>query len=160
MSAPVFIRQATDDDLPAVLALYAQPGLDDGETLSIDQARAVLAEFARYPSYRLFVACDGCEVVATYALLVMRNLAHCGAPSAVVEDVVVTSQRRSQGIGRQLMAHALGEAARAGCYKLALSSNGKRHAAHAFYEGLGFERHGLSFVVHPQAHAHAFGAVA
>ena len=151
MSQPLVIRQATAADLPAVLALYAQPGLDDGETLPVDQARAVLAEFARYPNYRLFVACEGDDVVGTYALLVMHNLAHCGAPSAIAEDVVVTQQRRSQGIGRQLMAHAMAEAARAGCYKLALSSNGKRHAAHAFYEGLGFERHGLSFFISPQS---------
>lgn len=151
MSTVLVIRQATAADLPAVLALYAQPGLDDGETLSTEQAQAVLAEFARYPNYRLFVACDGTEVVGTYALLVMHNLAHCGAPSAIAEDVVVTHLRRSQGIGRQLMAHAMAEAARAGCYKLALSSNGKRHAAHAFYDGLGFERHGLSFVISPPA---------
>ncbi len=149
MITTLAIRQATEADLPAVLALYAQPGLDDGDTLSIEQAQAVLAEFARYPNYRLFVACDGTEVVGTYALLVMHNLAHCGTPSAIAEDVVVTHQRRSQGIGRQLMAHAMAEAARAGCYKLALSSNGKRHAAHAFYDGLGFERHGLSFVISP-----------
>ena len=151
MSPSLAIRQATEADLPAVLALYAQPGLDDGETLGLEEARAMLAGFARYPNYRLFVACDGTEVVGTYALLVMHNLAHCGAPSAIAEDVVVTHQRRGQGIGRQLMAHAMAEAARAGCYKLALSSNGKRHAAHAFYDGLGFERHGLSFVISPQA---------
>ena len=149
MITTLAIRQATEADLPAVLALYAQPGLDDGDTLSIEQAQAVLAEFARYPNYRLFVACEGTEVVGTYALLVMHNFAHCGAPSAIAEDVVVTHQRRSQGIGSQLMAHAMAEAARAGCYKLALSSNGKRHAAHAFYDGLGFERHGLSFVISP-----------
>ena len=34
-----------------------------------------------------------------------------------------------------------------GCYKLMLSSNAKRKRAHAFYESLGFERHGLSFRV-------------
>jgi GNAT superfamily N-acetyltransferase len=34
-----------------------------------------------------------------------------------------------------------------GCYKLALSSNLKRHAAHAFYEHLGLQRHGVSFLV-------------
>lgn len=151
MSPDLLIRQATEADLPAVLNLYAQPGLGDAQTLPIEQARAVLAEFARYPNYRLFVACEGSEVVGSYALLVMHNLAHCGTPSAIAEDVVVTQHRRSQGIGRQLMAHAVAEAARAGCYKLALSSNGKRHAAHAFYEGLGFERHGLSFVIQPIA---------
>lgn len=151
MSPDLLIRQATEADLPAVLNLYAQPGLGDAQTLHIEQARAVLAEFARYPNYRLFVACEGSEVVGSYALLVMHNLAHCGTPSAIAEDVVVTQHRRSQGIGRQLMVHAVAEAARAGCYKLALSSNGKRHAAHAFYEGLGFERHGLSFVIQPIA---------
>ena len=35
---------------------------------------------------------------------------------------------------------------RAGCYKLALSSNLKRADAHRFYDSLGFERHGFSFV--------------
>jgi GNAT superfamily N-acetyltransferase len=34
-----------------------------------------------------------------------------------------------------------------GCYKLMLSSNAKRERAHAFYESLGFERHGFSFRV-------------
>jgi GNAT superfamily N-acetyltransferase len=33
------------------------------------------------------------------------------------------------------------------CYKLVLSSNAKRVRAHAFYESLGFERHGYSFRV-------------
>jgi hypothetical protein len=34
-----------------------------------------------------------------------------------------------------------------GCYKLTLASNAKRKRAHAFYESLGFQRHGLSFRV-------------
>lgn len=144
------IRQAQPADLPAVLALYAQPGLDDGQTLSTEQAEAMLATFARYPSYRLFVACDGAQIVGTYALLVMHNFAHCGAPSAVVEDVVVDAARRSQGIGEAMMRHAMDLAAEAGCYKLALSSNVIRERAHAFYESIGFERHGYSFVVRPQ----------
>lgn len=144
------VRQADEADLPAVLALYAQPGLDDGKVMSLQAAREVFAQFARYPDYRLFVGCDGGpqgEVVATYALLVMHNLAHCGTPSAIAEDVVVDHGRRGQGLGRQLMAHAIETARQAGCYKLALSSNSKRTQAHAFYESLGFTRHGVSFIV-------------
>ncbi|HSW20515.1 MAG TPA: GNAT family N-acetyltransferase [Ramlibacter sp.] len=146
----VHIRQATEDDLPAVLALYAQPGLDDGDVLSLDDARRVFAEFARYPKYRLFVACEGTAqgpVIASYALLVMHNLAHRGAPSAVAEDVVVAFDRHGLGIGRRLMAHAMEQAREAGCYKLALSSNRTRADAHAFYESLGFAQHGLSFAI-------------
>jgi GNAT superfamily N-acetyltransferase len=145
----IVMRQAQADDLPAVLELYAQPGLDDGRVLSEAQARALFAEFARYPSYRLFVACDERDgaIVGSYALLVMHNLAHRGTPSAIAEDVVVAPDRQGQGIGRQMMAHAVEQARRAGCYKLALSSNRKRQAAHAFYESLGFTQHGLSFLI-------------
>jgi GNAT superfamily N-acetyltransferase len=149
MAHAVSLRVATCADLPAVLALYAQPGMDD-RTLTVAQAEAMLAEFGRYPSYRLFVACEaGGSIVGTYALLIMHNFAHCGTPSAVVEDVVVLAGRQGQGIGRQMMQHAIDEARAAGCYKLALSSNRKRLAAHAFYESLGFAQHGLSFVIEP-----------
>ena len=141
------LREATRQDLPNVLALYAQPGMDDGNVLSLAEAEAVHARFAHYPSYRLFIVCDGDAVVGTYALLVMDNLAHQGTPSAIVEDVVVAPGRQGQGIGRRMMAHAMGLARAAGCYKLALSSNRRREAAHAFYESLGFTQHGLSFSV-------------
>jgi GNAT superfamily N-acetyltransferase len=147
------IRAATEDDLPQVLALYAQPELDEGKVLDLAEAQAILKEFSRYPNYRLFVACDAeipQRIWGSYALMVMHNLAHRGAPSAIVEDVVVASACRSQGIGRQMMAHAIEQAREASCYKLALSSNQKRERAHAFYESLGFERHGVSFVIHPE----------
>ena len=143
------MRQALPADIPAVLALYAQPSLDDGKVLDDDAAQQVFAQFARYPNYRLFVAIEDSAVVGSYALLIMHNLAHCGTPSAIAEDVVVTRASQGQGIGRQMMAHALSEARRAGCYKLALSSNRKRIQAHAFYESLGFDQHGLSFVIEP-----------
>ena len=142
------LREATAEDLPQVLALYAQPGLDGGRVLELAQAGDIHASFARYPNYRLFVACDpGGDLLGSYALLVMHNLAHMGMPSAIVEDVVVGEGQRGQGIGRQMMDHAMSLAREAGCYKLALSSNLKRTRAHAFYQALGFERHGLSFLV-------------
>lgn len=144
------IREAVPADLPQVLALYAQPGLDDDQVLTLEEAQRIHAAFARYPSYRLFVAADTAQpqrVIGSYALLVMHNLAHRGAPSAIAEDVVVDAQWRGQGVGRRLMAHAMDEARLAGCYKLALSSNRCRERAHAFYESLGFTRHGVSFLI-------------
>jgi len=142
------IRQATERDLDDVLALYAQPAMDDGQVMDLASAQKVFAEFARHPSYRLFVACGGqAQVLGSYALLIMPNLAHRGTPSAVVEDVVVSPQHHGQGIGRQMMSHAVQLAREAGCYKLALSSNTKRSSAHAFYESLGFRKHGISFYV-------------
>jgi len=46
-----------------------------------------------------------------------------------------------------MMHHAMAFAREAGCYKLVLSSNQKRERAHAFYESLGFQRHGFSFSI-------------
>ena len=145
----VFIRQAQSSDVAAVLALYAQIDFNNDAVLSEASAQTIFAEFSRYPSYRLFVAMDADKVVGSYALLVMHNLAHGGMPSAVVEDVVVASAEQGRGIGRQMMTHAKEQAKVAACYKLALSSNRARHAAHAFYESLGFDQHGLSFVIEP-----------
>lgn len=150
----ISIREASDDDLAGVLALYAQQGFGDKQLLGLAAAREILAQFRRYPSYRLFVATENSgpeQIVGTFALLVMHNLAHMGAPSAVVEDVVVDESRRGFGIGRRMMDEAVALARESGCYKLALSSNQRRVDAHAFYDSLGFERHGYSFVIDPQS---------
>jgi hypothetical protein len=46
-----------------------------------------------------------------------------------------------------MMRFALDRCCEAGCYKMALSSNLRRPAAHRFYESLGFARHGYSFSI-------------
>ena len=139
------VRPAVAEDLAAVLDLYAQPDFDAGRVLPLDEAARLFARFSRYPDYTLYVAdCDG-RIVGSFALLVMDNLGHCGTPSAVVEDVVVAAQAQGRGIGKAMMAFARERCREKRCYKLVLSSNAKRESAHAFYESLGFARHGYSF---------------
>jgi GNAT superfamily N-acetyltransferase len=139
------IRKATKADLAAILALYAEVG--DTESLHLGEAERILDRMARYPDYAVYVAqCEG-EIVGTFALLIMDNLAHCGAPSGVVEDVVVHPCWQGQGIGKAMMRFAMRKCAEAGCYKLVLSSNVVREPAHRFYESLGFGVHGYSFQI-------------
>jgi GNAT superfamily N-acetyltransferase len=139
------IRDADRHDLPGVLALYAQPDLDDGAILPPHDAERIFARFARYPDYTLYVAEMDGRIVGSFALLIMDNLGHLGAPSAVVEDVVVGPVLQGRGVGRAMMRFAMARATEKHCYKLVLSSNAKRERAHSFYESLGFERHGFSF---------------
>ena len=147
----VVVREAVDEDVAALLELYVSAGIADA-SFTVEEARRQLAEFARYPSLRVFVAEVYGVVVGTYELLIMDNLAKRGARSGVVEDVAVGPAMQGRGVGRAMMRHAFDECRRAGCYKLVLSSNAKREEAHAFYESLGFERHGFSFrvVLEPQ----------
>jgi GNAT superfamily N-acetyltransferase len=143
----ITIRVAALADLAAVLKIYGQPAVDNGDTLPEDAARALFQKFSAYPSYRLYVACLDSDVVGTFALLVMDNLAHLGRPSAIVEDVAVDPQFQRRGIGRQMIEFAMKQAKATGCYKLTLSAATHRREAHEFYESLGFDCHGYSFHV-------------
>lgn len=151
MKPALEFRTATQADLPDILRLLAQPDLDDGNVLPLADAERLFERMARYPDYRLYVAMRDGLIVGSFALLVMDNLAHLGAPSGVIEDVVVDPHCQRQGIGRAMMRHALALCGEKGCYKVALSSNLSRERAHAFYESLGFERHGYSFRITPPA---------
>jgi len=145
---PITIREATPQDIPAILHLYREAQIDDATAFTPEEAVAHLASLARYPDYRVFVALLEENVVGTYELLIMDNLAKRGLKSAIVEDVAVHPQHQGQGIGRAMMHHALAQARQAACYKLTLSSNLKRDSAHRFYDSLGFTRHGYSFQTH------------
>jgi GNAT superfamily N-acetyltransferase len=149
----VLCREASREDLPRVLGLYSQPDLDDGKVLSLPDAERIFERMAHYPDYKIYVAVFEERIVGTFALLIMDNLGHMGAPSAVIEDVAVEPEWQARGVGKGMMHHALKVAAEKGCYKAVLSSNLKRERAHAFYESIGFERHGYSFRVdgRPQA---------
>ncbi len=144
---PAHCRAATKADLPAILGLYAQPVLDDGRVLSLPEAEQLFERIAAYPDYHLYVAVHEGRVVGTYALLIMDNLGHLGAPSGVIEDVAVDPAWQGRGVGKLMMCDALARCSEKGCYKAALSSNLTRERAHAFYESLDFERHGYSFKV-------------
>ena len=145
--AEIEIRDATDADLPGILRVLADSGIDDGHSFTVEEAGEHLKRIRAWPNFRLLAVLDGGTVVGTYSLVIMDKLGKRGTPAGVVEDVAVAPQRQGQGLGRAMMAHAIAECRKAGCYKLALSSNGKRAEAHRFYESLGFERHGYSFAV-------------
>jgi GNAT superfamily N-acetyltransferase len=143
----VEIREALVGDLPHILSLYSQPEMDDGMVLPLEQAEGILNRIKSYPDYNVYAAVYKQEIVGTFALLIMDNLAHMGAPSGIVEDVAVKRGMQGMGIGRQMMGFAMNVCRGKGCYKLVLSSNMKREKAHLFYEKLGFEKHGYSYWV-------------
>jgi GNAT superfamily N-acetyltransferase len=145
----VVIREACEADLPAILRAYTEAGIGGGESFTLEEARVQFARLLRYPSYRVFVAESAGEIAGTYALIVLDNLAKRGAKAGVVEDVAVFPAQQHKGIGQAMMAHAREECRAAGCYKLTLSSGLPREGAHRFYDSLGFERHGYSFLIRP-----------
>jgi GNAT superfamily N-acetyltransferase len=143
----ILIREAREEDVAEILMLYRDAELGAENEFTVERARAQLAVFRRYPNYRIFVAVADGRAVGTYELLIMDNMAKGGRKSGVVEDVAVSPDYRGRGVGRAMMMHAREQCRQESCYKFVLSSNLKRAEAHAFYEALGFEKHGLSFRV-------------
>jgi GNAT superfamily N-acetyltransferase len=100
MDATVSCREASKEDISEVLRLYAQPDLDNGKVVSRYEAERHFDRIAGYPDYNIYIAfCEG-QIVGTFALLIMDNLAHMGAPSAIIEDVAVDPKWQGRGVGK------------------------------------------------------------
>ena len=141
------IRLAEKKDLEMILELYHGLTEDPEDKITLPEAEKKFEKFSLYPDYKLYVAEYKNEIVGTFALLIMDNLAHRGESSSVVEDVVIRNDLQGKGIGKVMMNFAMDVSRKKGCYKMVLSSLLRRESAHLFYESLGFKKHGYSFVV-------------
>jgi ribosomal protein S18 acetylase RimI-like enzyme len=141
------IRLATEADLPVILQLYAQRDME-GRALSLEEALPLFREILTSDRQELFVAegPDG-QILGSFSLSYVQHLTHGGARSVSLGDIVVKSESQRLGVGTRMMTFAAQRARERGCYKLMLSSATRRLNAQAFYESVGYERHGISYLL-------------
>lgn len=142
----IFLRTATLDDAPALAAVLAT--MDEiGAPTELDQRamRETLIDMARYPDFCAYLLFENEQLVGSFSLMVFPSPSHHGFQQGLLDGVAVLPEKRGQGLGELMIRQAMLIAAEKHCYKLMLSSNLKRVAAHRFYENLGFVQHGLSF---------------
>ena len=142
--AHFILRAACSGDAQALSALLQQLAPDeahpDAKLLALRLNKSAVNQVV------LVAERDG-KLLGTCTLNLIEHLAHNFARSAILEDVVVDADARGLGIGQALIDKAVERARAWGCYKLALSSNQSREAAHRFYQGLGFKPHGISLAL-------------
>lgn len=73
----IIIKVASIDDVSSILNLYSAV-LDNGNVISITQAELLFQKMQSYPNYKIYVAEKEGEIIGTFALLIMDNLAHQG----------------------------------------------------------------------------------
>ena len=78
------------------------------------------------------------QVVGVCQLIVFRHLQARGGLCAEIESVHVHPDHRGTGVGTTLVRAAIDRARDLGCYRVQLTSNGRRPDALRFYERLGF----------------------
>jgi len=138
------IRQGIEADLPQVLELLK--GMDGEDGMDQGEALIIWRKMTEYPYFKTFVVEDNQLIIGTCSLIIIDNLGHKGAKLAVAESMIISQEYRGQGVGSRLMKFVMEKVKEENCYKLMLSSNKKRIEAHKFYEQLGFQQHGISFM--------------
>lgn len=142
MKPTITIRNATREDVPAIVHLFAddilgskRETLEDVIPQSYYDAFEAISQDA---NQQLIVASMQGVIVGTLQLTILANMSFKGAKRALLEGVHVAHQHRNQGIGQMMMEWAIAEAKKNGCRFVQLTSNKQRKDAHRFYERLGF----------------------
>ena len=140
----VTIRRARHDDVAAIVEMLADDHLGRArERLEHPLPASYREAFERLdadPNITLVVAEETGRVVGSLQLCILPGLSSQGASRGLIEDVRVASDRRSRGIGEQLVQWAVSEARARGCRLVELLTHQTRVDAQRFYERLGFTK--------------------
>ncbi|MGI5522624.1 N-acetyltransferase family protein [Micromonospora sp. CA-259024] len=136
----VIYREAIRADLPAVIALLADDVLGKARDFTeVDEAyEKAFADITADPRNQLIVAEQDGVLVGCLQITYIPGLGRHGTERSLIESVRVRSDRRGQGLGRDLMTWAIDQARQRGCGLVQLTTDKTREDAHRFYLGLGF----------------------
>lgn len=144
------LRRASASDVGAIVKLLADDQFRALVESSEIEARApydrAFESITADPAQLLVVAVSPAgEVVATMQLTTIPGLARGGALRLQIEAVRVHSSVRGKGLGGAMITWAIAEGRRRGAHLIQLTSDETRHAAHRFYERLGFDASHVGF---------------
>lgn len=132
------IREATDADRDALLALYLHlhetrvP--EDGERL-----RRAWAQIMADENHHVLVCDLDGALVASCVCVVIPNLTRNARPYALIENVVTHQDHRRRGYATQCLNRAREIAEEADCYKIMLLTGAKDAGTLEFYRHGGFD---------------------
>jgi GNAT superfamily N-acetyltransferase len=136
----ISIRIATREDVGPLLNLLPQitsrPQSFPGKTLGLEDSIRIFDEMSACGNVHVLVGELGDELIAALTIAIIPNFTYEGRPWSIIENVVVPRERRGRGVGKKLMAFALGLAQERGCYKVQLLS-GLNDGQIGFYRSAG-----------------------
>ena len=135
----ILYRQATPDDIPALLALIKELAMFENAPEKVETTKAQLLEdgFGLSPSFKAFVA-ENEGIVIAFALSYIRYSTWRGRV-LYLEDLYVQPPFRSSGIGRRLINMKLDYSKTLGIKYLCLQVLDWNENAIRFYESYGAE---------------------
>ena len=132
------IRKAQEaQDLQGILTLFRELRPNDPE-LAPHNASRLFEQLLQQDFVHMFVVEVGEELVATYTLAVIPNLASGGRSYALIEHVVTLAAHRGHGYGRAVLNHAIDFCLEARLLQGDATLRRTATEAHKLYESLGF----------------------
>ncbi len=128
----IFIREASNEDVPAITDLTGQLGYPVTE----DDARSTLSFILKNNRETIFVALLDEKVIGWIGVFKSVHLA--SGFICEIGGLVVDAGHHRKGIGQQLMEQARQWSKKQGSETLLVRANVKRKQAHQFYQQLGF----------------------
>jgi GNAT superfamily N-acetyltransferase len=138
----LLIREAREDDIPAIVALYAADALGGHDDTTDEDALAdyvrAFRRIAKSPNDSLYVAEIEGEVVGVFQTTLITQITGRGSTNLTIEAIQTRADMRGRGIGTAMIEFAIDRGREAGARLVQLTSNKVRTDAHRFYERRGF----------------------
>jgi ribosomal protein S18 acetylase RimI-like enzyme len=135
--AELRVREASAEDAEIIYSLAAELAGTVGDSPpSLENVRERLAELLEEPRARVLVA-EGDVVVGVVSLWIKPDLAH-GDSVVEVPMLVISEDRRREGVGKLLMEEVQRLAAENGANLIELVATTQNNPAREFYRSLGF----------------------
>jgi len=135
------VRELSPAEHPAALALLAQLNQNVPVPVLKDRFERVLREHHHYRALGAFI---GNELVALTGIWIATKV-WCGR-YLEVDNIVVSPEHRSMGLGSLLVRSAEKIAKESDCNLMVLDSYTSNYASHRLYYRLGFEIRGFHFI--------------
>ena len=112
------IREASVEDLMELMSLLNQ--LSASIESDVAKLGHILGKIIQDENQYLCVFAEDGKLIGTGTLLIQRNLTHSGRPYGHIENIIIDSEYREKGFGKQIVVHLLEKAKKSECYKVIL----------------------------------------
>jgi GNAT superfamily N-acetyltransferase len=144
----IFVRKATESDLPAIKKLLADliDAMDNTEGIDVGIALKTCEHLLKDASSHFLVAEIERTPVGFINFTVRQTILH-RSPSALIDELVVAEEYQGKGVGKQLVLAAIEKCKQLGCCEVEVSTEKTNVKARKFYKKCGLEERGMLFEV-------------
>lgn len=129
------IRRAQADDAEAIGSLYQELNTRSAPAVSAERVAAIAQSEHTY----LFVCDDDDDILASALVCLCEDVMFGTQPFAVVENFVVSTDYKREGIGKSMMDHIENFCLEQLCSKIILQTGSDNRDARDFYTAMGYD---------------------